>query len=81
MSIKNSLKAAMNKLPYVRSLYQSKLRLEAEKKEYWDNAYYPPGHFHSPLVAVDEIRERESEIWKTEDNGDIAGIDMHASHQ
>ena len=81
MNLKNVLIPILNKLPYVRGLYKTKLKLEKEKNQYWDNAYYPPAHYHSPIVSVEDLKKRESEIWKKDDGGEIAGINLRASEQ
>lgn len=64
----------LNKLPHVRGLYQ-------QVQSYKQNAHYPPGHFYSPIYSIEEIRKRESEIWRDKGPDDIPGIDLHTSAQ
>ena len=40
---------------------------------------YPPGHFHSPLPDLDEIRARDREVFDRPPN--LAGIDLRAHAQ
>jgi predicted O-methyltransferase YrrM len=68
--IKNFIKALVNKLPYIRALYQKGL-----------NTYYPNGHFYSPVISIEEIKKREPEIWKDIEPDEIPGIALNAEEQ
>ncbi len=72
--IKNKIKTIMNGLPYVRALYK-------EQQEFNKNSCHPPGHYYSPIVQMDDIKEREDFIWKNEDVDGIAGIDLNSKKQ
>ena len=70
MIVVKALKKIMNQLPYVRGLYQQTR-----------NAAYPNGHFYSPVVSIDEVKKRESEIWKNVGVDGIKGIDLRTESQ
>jgi predicted O-methyltransferase YrrM len=72
--MKNTLRKFFSQLPYVRGL---KMQVDAYKK----NACYPPGHFYSALVSVDDIRQREAEIWKEEKQDQLSGLDLNVAGQ
>lgn len=74
MKVKKALKNLINKLPYIRELYQEGIR-------YKTNSCFPAGHFYSPIVSVDNIKKREIEIWKTDENDKINGIDLRTEEQ
>lgn len=73
MHIKKFIKSGLNRFPYISSLY-------AESKLYRKNAIYPPGHFYSPIVSVDEILSDSERIWN-QNNEEIAGIDLRVKEQ
>ncbi len=56
MRLKDFLNKLVYKIPVV-------ARMRSELKEYARNTSFPPGHFYSPIVAVDDIRRRENSIW------------------
>lgn len=64
----------MNTLPYVRVLYKENLILKK-------NSYYPPGHYYSPIVSIEDIKKRESTIWKGKAVDGIIGIDLNTENQ
>lgn len=72
--LKNKIKSLANKLPYVRVLYK-------EQMHYKKNACYPPGHYYSPIVLVDDIKGRESDIWDNVKIDGIPGIDLNTAYQ
>ncbi|CAM3469304.1 Class I SAM-dependent methyltransferase [Flavobacterium longum] len=74
MAFKNKIKNFLNSLPHVRGLY-------AFKMSYQKNACFPPGHYYSPIVKVDDTRKREHEIWKGRAQDGVAGIDLHTQSQ
>ena len=45
-----------------------------------DGSLFPPGHFHSPLSSISEIREREDRIFSRMPRN-IEGIDMCETEQ
>jgi hypothetical protein len=69
--IKQQLKRLVDKLPYVKTL---KKELEVYKKD------YPPGHYHSPIISVEEIKKREAEIF-TVKSKEITGIELNENEQ
>ena len=42
---------------------------------------FPPGHFYSPVVSLEDIKARESHIWKKRKEADIPGIDFNTEAQ
>lgn len=50
------------------------------KAEYTRHAKFPPGHFYSPISSVDELKQREDEIWSPP-QASIPGIDLAADSQ
>jgi hypothetical protein len=72
--MKAIVKSLLNKLPYVKSLYEQTANTSK-------NSYYPAGHYYSPIVSVDDIRKREHEIWKSNSQDSIIGIDLNAAGQ
>lgn len=74
MSIKQLMISTLNKIPYVRGMHKE---ISLLKK----NARYPPGHFYSTIISVDEVREREDEIWKNEMHDGIKGLNLNTIDQ
>lgn len=74
MSIKKTLISFLNKLPYIRGLYQEKMNFDK-------NSNYPPGHYHSTIISVEDIKKREETIWAKEKFDEILGINLNASEQ
>ena len=63
----------ISRWPYFRELYQG---LNFKK-----NYCYPAGHYHSPIISVDDIKKREVEIWNNTQTDGILGIDMQTEKQ
>jgi len=42
---------------------------------------FPPGHYHSPIPLVDELKAREAMIWPAQLPASLGGIDLNESHQ
>jgi len=42
---------------------------------------YPPGHFYSPVVNVEEIRQWEQEIWDKKSVEELPGIELNIDYQ
>lgn len=64
----------INKLPYVRGLYEENLNLKK-------NFCYPPGHFYSTVVSIEDLKNRQSEIWKNTETEGIKEIDLQTVQQ
>lgn len=69
--MKEQIKGIINKLPYVRTLVKE---LNLYKTD------YHPGHYHSSIVSVGEIKEREAEIFSLKGKT-IEGIDLREAQQ
>lgn len=74
MILKQKLKSILNKLPYVRSLYHENMTF----KKY---LLFPPGHFHSTIISVDDVKKRQDKIWSNENIDGIDAIDLHSEEQ
>lgn len=68
--IYRSIKKVLNNLPYVKTLYRQSL-----------NCRYPNGHYYSPVFLIEDVKEREFEIWKHQNEDTILGIDLNTSGQ
>jgi predicted O-methyltransferase YrrM len=74
MKLKETIIAGLNRLPYIKGLHR-------ENANFKRNSCFPAGHFYSPIISVEEVRARESEIWgKTQKEG-IEGIDLQTQNQ
>jgi predicted O-methyltransferase YrrM len=65
--MKKLIGKVLTNIPYIRHAYLSK-----------HNSRFRPGHYYSPVPDVDELRERQSEIWAPRD---LAGIDLNEADQ
>lgn len=70
MNLKKYLINKLNKLPYIRGLYNLTL-----------NTHHPNGHYYSPVFSIEDIKKREHQIWGNLDNKDISGIDINIEQQ
>lgn len=68
------IKSLISKIPLFGNIYQT-------VTEYNKNSCYPPGHFYSPLVAIDDIRLRKDSIWPEILNKQIPGINLNTDSQ
>ena len=68
--IKNALKGVLNKLPYVRTLHQLN-----------KNSKFPAGHYYSPVISLQDIKQRQNEIWSPKEIPAIEGVDLNISLQ
>lgn len=74
MKIKSIIKRIINKLPYVRGLQQQIFDLKK-------NSCYPPGHFYSPVISIENIENRQFDIWKKDEIDEIEGIALEVNKQ
>jgi hypothetical protein len=72
--MKAIVKSLLNKLPYVKGLFQQAANTNK-------NSFYPAGHYYSPIVSVEDIRRREKEIWKDVAVDGIKGIQLNTGAQ
>lgn len=72
--MKNKIKSIINKLPYVRGLNDQISRFNR-------NSCYPPGHYYSPIISVDDVQKRADDIWKGASVNKIEGIDLNVEEQ
>jgi predicted O-methyltransferase YrrM len=75
------IKTLLDKLPYVKKLKDASESLRSENLNFYKNCAFPPGHFYSVLVSVDDIKKRENEIWQPEPPLQIPGIDLQIKDQ
>src|SRR5271167_2306183 len=69
--MKEQIKGFIDRLPYIRTI--------VKERDLYKTDYYP-GHYHSSIVAVSEIRQREEQIFSIKGK-DIAGITLHEEQQ
>ena len=55
-----------------------KYRKEEQNKQC---CYFPYGHFYSPIIDINEIRDRQDEIWSKSEKDEIAGINLELENQ
>ncbi len=55
MKLKMKIISGLNKLPYIKGIYQQNINLKRD-------ACFPPGHYYSTIVSIDDAKKRESEI-------------------
>ncbi|NND61914.1 MAG: class I SAM-dependent methyltransferase [Flavobacteriaceae bacterium] len=72
--MRKKLKSLLNRLPYVKGLY-------AHYRQYNDNACFPPGHYYSPIVSIQDIKPREDEIWKENTSDGLIDINLDTQGQ
>jgi predicted O-methyltransferase YrrM len=72
--MKSIAKSLLNRLPYVRGLYKQTALTNK-------NSFYPAGHYYSPIASVDDLRQREGEIWKNAGVDGIKGIELNTDSQ
>lgn len=69
-----TIKSILNKLPYIRTLH-------SENKNLKKNAKFPAGHFYSPIVSLEAVKEKEEEIWQAERIQEPYGIELEIESQ
>ena len=74
MTLKKIIISFLNKIPYIRGLYQ-------ETMTYKKNSLFPPGHFYSPIISVDDIKKNQDKIWSNENINRIRGINLNSEEQ
>ncbi|GAL83632.1 hypothetical protein MYP_859 [Sporocytophaga myxococcoides] len=74
MNLKQKLISILNKLPYIRGIYQDNVIFKR-------NSCFPPGHFYSTIVSVDDVKNRQNKIWSNEDIDGINGVDLNVDEQ
>jgi predicted O-methyltransferase YrrM len=79
--MRGTLKNILNSLPYLRGLNYQIQDLQLKVDEYNKNSCFPPGHFYSPIVSVEKVKENEREIWKAVSSNRILGVDLNTEEQ
>jgi hypothetical protein len=77
--MKKKLISIINRLPYFRGLFQENIDLKNRLKENKRHSSYPNGHYYSPIIDVDNIREREENIWN--EKKEIKDISLNTEAQ
>jgi len=72
--MKKLIKNFLNKIPYIKGL-------RSHYSLFQKNSCFPPGHYYSPIVSVDEIKEREEQIWEAIDSPQVMGVDLNVTRQ
>lgn len=55
--------------------------IEKIYRDFTKNSCYPPGHFYSPIMSLDEVKENEKRIWENENIDGIQGINLNTKFQ
>ncbi|MCC5612834.1 class I SAM-dependent methyltransferase [Nostoc sp. CHAB 5834] len=74
MSLKNTATVVLSKIPYIGKVFQERINFSK-------NACYPPGHYYSTIISVDDIKKRQDEIWFNERNDGVSGIQLNTEGQ
>ncbi len=74
MKVKKTIKKVINRLPYIKALQQENFDLKK-------NSCYFPGHFYSPVISIEDVKNRESAIWENVEIDGIQGIDLEVKKQ
>ena len=69
-----TIKNLLNRLPYIRTLYR-------ENKTLKRNSRFPSGHFYSPIVSLEELKQKEEKIWKLNKDNEPLGISLNFESQ
>ena len=68
--ILEKIKPALNKLPYIRTLYANSR-----------DCAYPSGPYYSPIVSFEDVKQREDKIWQNVRVDGIEGINLRTEEQ
>lgn len=80
-SLKYGIKAMVDRLPYLRRIVQERKDLQAENELLKSfGTWVPLGHFYSPFPQLQEIQNREAEIFNTIPNS-LPGIRLNEEAQ
>lgn len=74
MGSKTQLKNLLYRLPVAGKILQ-------EYFTYKKNASFPPGHFYSPIVDVEQLKKDRMRIWPEKVDDAIEGVDLHQKEQ
>jgi len=79
--MKSKIKDLLAKMPYIRFLHDEINRLKSQLKTYKKDMMFPPGHYYSPIISVNKIKNDEERIWKQDLPDTIPGIDLNTDYQ
>jgi hypothetical protein len=78
--IMQAIRSILEKLPPIKQLTHERDSFSAELRQYKQSAgVFPPGHFYSPIPAIDEIKKDEDRIFDSPQ--DLSGIDLNEKEQ
>ncbi|MFA6098840.1 MAG: class I SAM-dependent methyltransferase [Patescibacteria group bacterium] len=84
MTIKHQIKKALHQLPYIEKKVQylrhGKNTLHESRDAAQSNGMYPPGHYHSPIPSLQEIKKHENRLFNRQKKI-IAGVDLREEAQ
>lgn len=72
--IKRKFRELLNRIPYVKQLHM-------EIDNFKSNTIFSTNHFYSPIVSLEEIKKRQSEIWSNNTINAIDGVNLNAQKQ
>ncbi len=84
--MKNINEIISNKLSYFKHIVtkinplNNKYTISSKIETDQSRQYVPPGHYYSPIPAIDQIKTKENEIWGKIPE-DIPGIDLNINGQ
>lgn len=70
MKSKNAFSKLLKKLPVIE-----------EYMSFKKNSCYPAGHYYSSIISIDDVKEREIEIWEKAVFDGISGIELQTENQ
>ncbi|GMV45421.1 MAG: hypothetical protein AMXMBFR66_08190 [Pseudomonadota bacterium] len=72
------MKQLIKSIPYIRRLHEEIDRQQLELRRW--KTWQPPGHFYSPIPALDEVERRAAAIFDT-GHARLGGLDLNAERQ
>jgi hypothetical protein len=78
--MKYTILKIINSLPYIRSIIRSNSFLDKTLQEYNKLSFYPPGHYYSPIVNSEYVRQCHDVIWASKATISNA-IELNIFHQ
>ncbi|MDQ2769868.1 MAG: class I SAM-dependent methyltransferase [Bacteroidota bacterium] len=72
--MKEFSKSLLKQLPVIGWRYKN-------YQDYYQNSCFDPGHYYSPIVRVEDAKQRQTQIWQDRDKDGIPGINLRTSQQ
>jgi len=78
--MRESLKRILKNTQPFKRLFAQIDSLRLELADYKKTQFMPPGHYYSPIPSLEEVRNKEEQIFKIKSNK-IPGIDLREDEQ